>query len=114
MSVEINTRAAGDVTVLDLAGKITLGEATGKVREAVRVVVTGGHKKVLLNLKELDYMDSAGLGEIIGAYTSVSNAGGQMKLMGVAGRALDLLQVTKLATLFELFEDEESALKSFS
>ena len=114
MSVDINTREVGDVIVVDLAGRVTLGEETGQVREAIRVVVAGGNKKVLLNLKDLDYLDSAGLGELVGAYTSVTNAGGEMKLLSAAGRALDLLQVTKLATLFELFEDEATALKSFA
>ncbi len=114
MSVQINTREVEGIIVMDLRGRVTLGEATGKVRETIRVIVTGGHRKVLLNLSELDYLDSAGLGEIIGAYTTMRNAGGEMKLLGVTGRALDLLQVTKLATLFELFSEEAEGLKSFS
>ncbi len=99
--------------VADLKGTVTLGEDTGKVRDGVREIVTGGHKKVLLNFSELGYMDSAGLGEIVGAYTTVTNAGGVMKLVGVSGKALDLLQVTRLATLFEVHDNEENAVKSF-
>ena len=113
MSVSIAIREVTDVVVVDLGGRITLGEATGRVRESIQDVVGKGHRKVLLNLSKLDYLDSAGLGEIIGAYTTMRNADGQMKLVKVTGRALDLLQVTKLATLFEFFDDEETAIRSF-
>ena len=113
MSVTIKTKETDGVAIIELSGRLTLGEATGKVREAVRGVVTKGHKKVVLNLKEVSYIDSAGLGEVIGAYTSVKNQGGDMKLVGASGRALDLLQVTRLLTLFEFFDDEASAIRSF-
>ncbi len=113
MSVSIKTKAISDVAVVELGGRITLGEATGKVREAIRDLVSKGHKKILLNLGELKYMDSAGLGELVGAYTTVANQGGQLKLVNVTGRALDLLQVTKLTTIFEFYDDEETAVRSF-
>jgi anti-sigma B factor antagonist len=113
VSVSIKTRAIGDVEVVELGGRITLGEATGKVREAIRDLVSKGHKKILLNLGELKYMDSAGLGEMVGAFTTVTNQGGQLKLVNVTGRALDLLQVTKLTTIFEFYDDEETAVRSF-
>ena len=113
MSVTIKTKETDGVAIIELSGRLTLGEATGKVREAVRGIVTKGNQKVVLNLKEVSYIDSAGLGEVIGAYTSVKNQGGDMKLVGASGRALDLLQVTRLLTLFEFFEDEASAIRSF-
>jgi anti-sigma B factor antagonist len=113
VSVTIKTKETDGVVVLELSGRVTLGEATGKVREAVRNTVAQGHRKVVLNLKGVSYMDSAGLGEVIGAYTTMRNHNGEMKLVGVTGRALDLLQVTKLTTLFEFFDDEPAAIRSF-
>ena len=113
MSFTIKTRETDGVAILELSGRVTLGEATGKVREAVRNTVGKGHRKVILNLKGVSYMDSAGLGEVIGAYTTMKNHNGDMKLVGVAGRALDLLQVTRLTTLFEFFDEEAAAVRSF-
>ena len=114
MSVTISARESGDVAVLELSGKLTLGDATGALREAVRNLVSKGYKNLVLNLTSLEYMDSAGLGELVGAFTTVRNAGGEMKLVAVTGRALDLLQVTRLTTLFEFFEQEAAAVISFS
>jgi len=114
VSLEIVTREVADVTAVDLKGRLTLGEATGQLRETIRTLVDGGHKKVILNLKDLEYMDSAGLGELVGAYTSLKNSGGALKLVQVTGRALDLMQITKLMTLLEFFDDEESAARSFN
>lgn len=114
MSLNITTREVGDVIVIDLRGKITLGEATGKVRETIQQVLGKNHKKILLNLGALSYMDSAGLGEVVGAYTTVANRGGQLKLLSVTGRTLDLMQVTKLTTVFEFFDDEAAAIISFA
>ena len=114
MSVNIQTREVDGVTVVSLAGRITLGEATGKVREAIRNLVEKGCKNLLLDLSQLEYLDSAGLGEVVGAYTTVANAGGKLKLLKVGGRALDLLQVTKMTTIFEFFETEEEAVRSFA
>lgn len=113
MSLTINTRELTDVVAVDLAGKLTLGEATGQLRDTIRDLTKAGKTKILLNLKNLEYMDSAGLGELIGAYTTLKNAGGALKMVNVEGRALDLMQVTKLITLFEFFDDEATATKSF-
>ncbi len=114
MSLTINTRERDGVTILDLSGKITLGEATGKLRDTVRALVGEGKKKLVFNLSGLDYMDSAGLGELVGAYTTVANSGGSLGLLKVKGRALDLLQMTRLATLFQLFDDEDTAVGSLA
>jgi anti-sigma B factor antagonist len=114
MSVTVRTKRADGISVIELAGRVTLGEATGKVRDAVRDVVSKGERKVVLNLSGVTYMDSAGLGEVIGAYTTMKNQGGEMKLVGASGRALDLLQVTKLITLFEFYDDEPAAFRSFA
>ena len=114
MSLTINTRDITDVVAVDLAGKLTLGEATGQLRDTIHKLVEEDHKKILLNLKELAYMDSAGLGELVGAYTTLKNAGGVLKMLNVQGRALDLMQITKLMTLFEFFDDEATAVTSFS
>jgi anti-sigma B factor antagonist len=100
--------------VIDLAGRLTLGEATGRLRDTMRDAAAKGNKKILLNLERLEYMDSAGLGELVGAYTTVTNSGGALKMLKVQGRALDLLQVTRLMTLFEFFEDEAEAVESFA
>jgi len=113
MSLTINTREITDVVAVDLAGKLTLGEATGELRDTIRKLVQEGHNKILLNLKDLTYMDSAGLGELVGAYTTLKNSGGVLKMLNVQGRALDLMQVTKLMTLFEFFDDEAAAATSF-
>jgi anti-sigma B factor antagonist len=113
MSLEIKSREVTDVVVVDLTGKLTLGEATGDLRDTIRELMTKEYKKILLNLENLQYMDSAGLGELVGAYTTVKNAGGTLKMLKVQGRALGLMEVTKLMTLFEFYDDEADAVKSF-
>ncbi len=114
MSLTIKTRDVTGVTVIELSGRLTLGEATGRLRTTVHDLVDGGKRKIILNLKALDYMDSAGLGELVGAYTTVTNSGGLLKMVNVQGKALDLLQVTRMMTLFEFFNDEAEAAKSFA
>ena len=113
MSVSIKTRAIADIVVVDLGGRIVAGESVGKVRDAIRDLVSKGQKKILLNLGNVSFMDSTGLGELVGAYVTVSNQGGQMKLLNVTGRMLGLLQITKLITVFECFDDEATAVRSF-
>lgn len=113
VSATIKTREAGDVSIVEVTGRVTLGEATGKLRETVRELINKGRKYIILNLAGVEYMDSAGLGELVGAYTTVTNNGGQLKLVGVGGRTLDLLQVTKLLTVFECYDDEATAARSF-
>ena len=113
MSVKLNTRQVGDVTVIDVAGRITLGEGSSVLRDAVRDLVAAGKTKILLNLGEVSYIDSTGIGEIVAGYTSVANAGGTLKLLSLTKRVQDLLQITKLYTVLDVHEDETHALRSF-
>ena len=113
MSVKLNIRQVGDVTVIDAVGRITLGEGSSALRETVKDLVNKGNKKILLNLAEVSYIDSSGIGELVSGFTSVSNAGGSLKLLNLTKRIQDLLQITKLYTVFEVFDDEAKALASF-
>ncbi|HYM26303.1 MAG TPA: STAS domain-containing protein [Vicinamibacterales bacterium] len=112
--MQIQERAAGDVMVLDLKGKITLGEGDELLKDKVNSLVNQGHKKVILNLADVPYIDSAGLGEIVRTYTTVSRQGGSLKLLNLTKRITDLLAITKLLTVFETFDSESDAVKSFS
>ncbi len=114
MSVTMTTRQVGDVTVIDSAGRITLGEGSSAFRDTIKDLVIKGDKKILLNLSEVSYIDSSGIGELVSGYTTVSNAGGKLKLLGLTKRVQDLLQITKLYTVFEVFDDEAAGLASFS
>ena len=113
MSVKLITRQVGDVTVIDAVGRITLGEGSSTFREIVKDLVNKGNKKILLNLAEVSYFDSSGIGELVSGFTSVSNAGGSLKLLKLTKRIQDLLQITKLYTVFEVFDDEAKALATF-
>jgi anti-sigma B factor antagonist len=113
VSLEINTRMNGGVVIVDLIGRVTLGAETGQLRATVADLIKKGQTKLVLNLAELSYADSAGLGELVGAHTAVRGAGGALKLVKVGGRALELLQLTRLATLFEFFDNEPDAVKAF-
>jgi anti-sigma B factor antagonist len=99
---------------MDAAGRITLGEGTSTLRDAIRESLNGGNKKVLLNLGEVNYIDSSGIGELVSAYTTVRNQGGNLKLLSLNKRIQDLLQITKLYTVFECHDDEAAALRSFA
>lgn len=114
MSVKLNNRQVGDVTVVDASGRITLGEGSSALRDALRDLVTKGQKKILLNLGDVSYIDSSGIGELVSGFTSVSNAGGQLKLLNLTKRVKDLLQITKLYTVFEVHDDESAAIRSFT
>ncbi len=114
MSIKLNTRQVGDVTVLDLAGRITLGEGSSTLRDSLKELVAKGEKKILLNLGDVTYIDSSGIGELVSGFTTVTNQGGSLKLLGLNKRVKDLLQVTKLYTVFEAFEDEAEAVRSFA
>ncbi|HWC97902.1 MAG TPA: STAS domain-containing protein [Candidatus Sulfopaludibacter sp.] len=114
MSAHASVRHVGDVAVVDLSGKITLGEGCGLVRGTIKDLVSAGHKNILLNVQNVGYIDSAGLGELVGSYATISNLGGQIKLLHVEGKVRDLLQVTKLYTVFIAFSDEAEALRSFA
>ena len=113
MSVKLNTRQVGDVSVVDVAGRITLGEGSSALRDALRDLVGKNHKKILLNLGEVSYIDSSGIGEMVSGFTTVSNQSGVVKLLNLTKRVKDLLQITKLYTVFEVFEDETAAVRSF-
>ena len=114
MSVKLTTRQVGDVSVVDVAGRITLGEGSSTLRDSLRELVVKGNKKVLLNLGQVSYIDSSGIGELVSAFTSVTNGGGQLKLLNLTKRVTDLLQITKLYTVFEIFDDEAKAVRSFA
>jgi len=113
VSVKLITRQVGDVTVIDAVGRITLGEGSSTFREIVKDLVNKGNKKILLNLADVSYIDSSGIGELVSGFTSVSNAGGSLKLLKLTKRIQDLLQITKLYTVFGVFDDEAKALASF-
>ena len=114
MSVKLTTRQVGDVTVVDAAGRITLGEGASMFRDTIRDLAAGGHKKLLLNLAEISYIDSSGIGELVSAYTTITNQGGHLKLLSLTHRVKDLLQITKLYTVFDVHEDEAHAIRSFA
>ncbi len=114
MSVKLNVRQVGDVSVVDVAGRITLGEGSSALRDTVREMVSKGQKKVLLNLGEVSYIDSSGIGELVSGFTTVTNSGGQLKLLNLQKRVKDLLQITKLYTVFDVHEDEAAAVRSFA
>jgi anti-sigma B factor antagonist len=113
VSVKLTTRQVGDVTVVDAAGRITLGEGASVFRDTIRDLVAKGSKKLLINLSEVSYIDSSGIGEMVSGFTTVTNSGGQLKLVGLSKRVKDLLQITKLYTVFEAFDDETEAVRSF-
>jgi len=112
--MQIQERMSGDVVVLDLKGKITLGEGDELLKDKVNSLVNQGHKKIVLNLADVPYIDSAGLGEVVRTYTTVSRQGGSLKLLNLTKRITDLLSITKLLTVFETFDSENEAVKSFS
>ncbi len=114
MSVKLNTRKVGDVTVIDVSGRITLGEGSSALRDVLRELITQGDKKILLNLSDVSYIDSSGIGELVSGFTSVANAGGTLKLLGLTKRVKDLLQITKLYTVFDVHEEETHAIRSFA
>ncbi len=114
MSMKFKTREVDGVTILDLSGQITLGEGSGTLRDAVREIVSKGSNKILLNLGDVSYIDSSGLGELVSAYTAVKNSGGELKLVNLTKKVSDLLVITKLATVFDVKEDETSAVASFA
>ena len=114
MSVKLTTRQVGDVTVVDVAGRITLGEGSATLRDAMRDMVSKNQKKILLNLGEVSYIDSSGIGELVSGFTTVTKSGGNLKLLNLNKRVKDLLQITKLYTVFDVHEDEAGAIRSFT
>ena len=112
--MQIQERAVGDIMVLDLKGKITLGEGDELLKDKINSLVNQGHRKIILNLAGVPYIDSAGLGEVVRTYTTVSRQGGSLKLLNLTKRITDLLSITKLLTVFETFDSEPDAIRSFS
>jgi anti-sigma B factor antagonist len=114
VSVKLNTRQVGDVSVVDVAGRITLGEGSSALRDTIKDLLSNGHMKILLNLGDVSYIDSSGIGELVSGFTTVTNKGGQLKLLNLNKRVKDLLQITKLYTVFDVHEDEASAVRSYT
>ena len=114
MSLKINIRETADATILDMSGRVSIGDALAELRDSIRESLAGNQKNILLNLAEVSYIDSSGLGQLIGSYATVTSRGGQMKLLNLQKRVHDLMQITKLVTVFETYANEEAALKSFA
>jgi len=114
MKMTASTRLVGGVTIVDLYGRIVLGEGSAGVRDLVRNLIKEGNKKILLNLRDVDYIDSYGLGELVSAFTSARSQGGELKLLNLTKRVRALLQITKLSTVFDITDDEAASVKSFS
>lgn len=114
MSIKATTRQVNGVTVVDLSGRITLGEGSSALRDTVRDLLNRGQKKILLNLGDVTYIDSSGIGELVSGFTTVTNQGGQLKLLNLTKKVHDLLQITKLYTVFEVHNDETAAIRSFA
>ncbi len=113
MSMKVSTRQVDGVTILDLSGRITLGEGSVQLRDTVRELLSKGSKNLLLNLAEVNYIDSSGIGELVSAFTTVRNQGGEMKLLNLTKKVHDLLQITKLYTVFDIKDDEAAAISAF-
>ena len=111
--MKIEVRTVGDVKILDCSGKITLGEGTMSIRTTVKELLDGGSKKVLLNLGDISYIDSSGIGELVGSFASAANREAKLKLLNLTNKIQQLLAIAKLMTVFETFENEEAALASF-
>jgi anti-sigma B factor antagonist len=114
VSLNASTRLVNAVAIADLSGRITLGEGSGKLRDTIREILGTGQKKIVLNLGDVSYIDSSGLGELVSSYTTASNQGAKLKLVNVQSKVHDLLQITKLFTVFDTFTDEATAVSSFS
>ena len=113
MSLKITIRETAEGTILDMSGRLTIGDALGDFRDSIREALAGDRKNILLNLAEVSYIDSSGLGQLISSYATVTSRGGQMKLLNLQKRVNDLMQITKLLTVFEVYNTETAALRSF-
>ena len=114
MTARLTTRQVGDVSIVDVAGRVTVGGGSNALRETVCELTSAGKNKILVNLCELSYIDSSGIGELVSGFTTVTNNGGQLKLLNLTKRVKDLLQITKLYTVFDVHDDEAAAVRSFS
>ena len=113
MALTITSREVDGVTVVDLNGRITLGEGSVQLREAIRDLISKGSRTILLNMGDVNYIDSSGLGELVSAFTTAKNQGAHVKLLGLNKKVKDVLQLTKLYTVFDIYEDEASGIASF-
>jgi anti-sigma B factor antagonist len=113
VDIKISTREVEDVSVVDICGRITLGEETSALRKTIRDLISKGKKKIVLNLADVSYIDSSGVGELVSGYTAVRHEGGELKLLNLTKKVHDLLQVTKLYTIFDIKDNEFMAIKSF-
>ena len=113
MSIDFRTRQSDDITIVDLKGRITLGEGSVTVRDTVHDLLSKGQKRILLNLGDVNYIDSADLGELVSAFTAAKKQGGELKLLNLTKKIHDLLQITKLYTVFDVKDDEALAVESF-
>ncbi len=113
MALQGTRRQIGDVAIVDFSGKITLGEGSAMLRKTIRDLTEAGDKKILLSLYDVDYIDSSGIGELVSAYTTVRNAGGELKLLHLTKRVHDILQITRLFTVFDVQTEESAAVRSF-
>ncbi len=114
MSMKVSNRQVDGVTVVDMSGRITLGEGSVILRDTIRDLIGKGQKKILLNLGDVTYIDSSGIGELVSAFTAVRREGGELKLLNLTKKVHDLLQITKLYTVFDIKDDEAGAIKSFA
>ena len=114
MSMKASTRQVDGVTIVDLSGRITLGEGSVVLRDTIKDLLGKGQKKILLNLGDVSYIDSSGIGELVSAFTSVRNQGGELKLLNLTKKVHDLLQITKLYTVFDVKDDEAAAIGAFT
>jgi len=114
MAVSFQTKMTGDVCVLSPEGKIVIGDEVGALREKIKEVLDGGHKNILVNLANVSYIDSTGVGALVGSFTTIRNQGGQMKLSNLSQRVKDILLVTKLLTVFDVYENETEGARSFA
>ncbi len=111
--MKVSSRQVDGVTIVDLSGRITLGEGSVVLRDTIRELVAKGRKEILLNLGDVTYIDSSGIGELVSAFTTIRNQGGELKLLNLTKKVHDLLQITKLYTVFDISDDEAAAVRSF-
>jgi len=111
--MNINTRQVSGVTIVDISGRIALGKESATLRELVSELLSNGHKKILFNLADVSYIDSSGLGQLVSAYSAVRNRGGELKLLKLTENVHNVMQITKLYTIFDIMDDEAAAIRSF-
>ena len=114
MNLKLGNRSVDGITIVDCSGRITLGEGSVVLRDSIKDLLGKGQKKILLNLGDVNYIDSSGIGELVSAYTTVKNQGGELKLLNLTKKVHDLLQITKLYTVFDVKDDETAAVKAFA